>query len=76
MDLKWFTVGNSTTGHMGMVRETECSLNINATLENPPIRHLRQQVSWFEDHLTDRVLRVAVLGVNSEPLPVLSGVLQ
>jgi len=71
-------MGNSTTGHMGMVRETECSLNIsatlengngnmrmvretecslsiNATLENPPIRHLRQQVSWFEDHLTDRV---------------------
>ena len=27
-------MGNSATGHMGMVRETECSLNINATLEN------------------------------------------
>ena len=48
-------MGNSTTGHMGKVRETECSLNINGTLENSPIRHLRQQVSWFEDHSTDRV---------------------
>ena len=55
MNLQWFTMGNSTTGHMGMVRETECSLNINATLENLPIRHVGQQVSWFEDHLTDRV---------------------
>ena len=27
------TMGNSTTGHMRMVRETECSLKINATLQ-------------------------------------------
>ena len=45
VDLKWFTMGNSTTGHMGMVRENECSLNINVTLENPPIRHLRRTAS-------------------------------
>ena len=25
--------GNSTTGQMRMVRETECSLNVNATLQ-------------------------------------------